>query len=227
MSKMRYMIRILGILAILSIMALPSSAQDYLEGGYVGSYTGDMGKYFTDPIFMMKVGGGTSSSVGSIQAPRPVSPLGSTVGKTTMGRYSSTNTPVAKTFSSAPAAKPATSIPMAKATAGAPMSAIPAGVSGKWILYLSEGKTISLDLYQSGTRLFGRGSITSGSISQLALCSGTASGNSVTLDVLPESGTELYAISFDASRLNVATKYTAFRYGDLNGYGTVNAIKST
>ncbi len=54
------MIRILGILALLSILALPGSAQDYLEGGNVGPYTGDAGQYFTDPIFMMKVGGGTS-----------------------------------------------------------------------------------------------------------------------------------------------------------------------
>ena len=27
------------------------SGQDWLEGGYVGSYTGDIGQYFTDPIF--------------------------------------------------------------------------------------------------------------------------------------------------------------------------------
>ena len=28
-----------------------SFAQDYLDGGYVGSYTGDIAQYFTDPIF--------------------------------------------------------------------------------------------------------------------------------------------------------------------------------
>ena len=209
--------KILGILALLSILALPGSSSDYLEGGYVRSYSGDAGKYFTDPIFMMKVGGGATSAPSSTYASKPVSPLGSTVGQTTMGRYSASNTPVAKTFSSAPVTQPQTPVAIPPAT--------PTGASGKWVLQLSEGQTISLDLHQSGTRLFGRGSFTYGSTTQVALASGTLSGNSLTLDILPESGTELYAISLDTSRLNVASKYTAYRYGALTGYGTVIASK--
>mgnify|MGYP001070268701 CR=1 FL=1 len=210
------MIKILGILALLSILALPSSSSDYLEGGYVGSYSGDMGQYFTDPIFMMKVGGGTSAP-SSVQTSKPVSPLGSTVGQTTMGRYSAYNTPVPKSFSSTP---------VTQTPAPAAITAISsAGVSGKWNLQLSEGKTIYLDLHQSGNRLFGKGSFTSGSITQMALASGTASGNSITLDILPESGTELYTLSLDTSKLNVPARYTAYRYGALNGYGTVIASK--
>jgi len=96
------MIRILGILALLSILALPGSSSDYLEGGYVGSYSGDAGKYFTDPIFMMKVGAGATSAPSSAYASKPVSPLGSTGGQTTIGRYSASNTPVPKSFSSTP-----------------------------------------------------------------------------------------------------------------------------
>lgn len=211
------MIRILGILALLSILALPGSAQDYLEGGNVGPYTGDAGQYFTDPIFMMKVGGGVTSAPSSVQASKPVSPLGSTVGQTTMGRYSASNTPVAKTFSSAPVTQPQTSSAIQPATSTV--------VSGKWTLQLSEGQTISLDLHQSGARLFGRGSFTYSSTTQMALASGTISGNSITLDILPESGTELYTLSIDTSRLNVPTKYTAYRYGALTGYGTVIASK--
>ena len=211
------MIRILGILALLSILALPGSAQDYLEGGYVGSYTGDMGQYFTDPIFMTKVGGGATSAPSSAYASKPVTPLGSTVGQTTMGRYSASNTPVPKSFSSTP-------VTQTQAPAAIP-AASPAGVSGKWNLQLSEGKTIYLDLHQSGNRLFGKGSFTSGSITQMALASGTASGNSITLDILPESGTELYTLSLDTSKLNVPARYTAYRYGALNGYGTVIASK--
>ena len=211
------MIRILGILALLSILALPSSSSDYLEGGSVGPYTGDMGQYFTDPIFMNKVSGGTSVPYSSVQASKPVTPLGSTVGKTTMGRYSASNTPVAKTFSSAPVTQPQTPSAIQPATSTV--------VSGKWILQLSEGQTISLDLHQSGNRLFGRGSFTYSSTTQMALASGTISGNSITLDILPESGTELYTLSIDTSRLNVPSKYTAYRYGALTGYGTVIASK--
>src|SRR5690606_22141895 len=99
------------------------------------------------------------------------------------------------------------------------------GPSGRWVLQLSEGQTIALDLHQSGTRLFGRGSFTYGSTTQMALASGTASGNMIILDVLPESGNELYTLSFDSSKLNVPTKYTAYRYGALTGYGTVTASK--
>jgi hypothetical protein len=165
----------------------------------------------------MKVGGSTSSAAGSVQTSKPVSLLGSSVGKTTMGRYSASNTPAAKTFSSTPVTQtPAqATIPAASST----------GISGKWALQLSEGQTISLDLHQSGNRLFGRGSIASGSTTQMVLASGTASGNSVTLDILPESGAELYAISLDISQLNVPSRYTAYRYGALAGYGTAIASK--
>jgi hypothetical protein len=206
------MIKIFSILALLTILALPGSSSDYLEGGYVGSYTGDAGQYFTDPIFMMKVGGGATSAPSSAYASKPVTPLGSTAGKTTLGRYSASNTPVSKTFSSTPATATTT-------------AATNTGVSGKWVLRLSEGQTIALDLHQSGTRLFGRGSITSAGTTHMALASGTASGNFVTLDVLPESGNELYSLSFDISKLNTPTSYTAYRYGALTGYGTVTASK--
>jgi len=204
------MIKILGILALLSILALPGSASDYLEGGYVGSYTGDAGKYFTDPIFMMKVGAGATSAPAAYSS-KPVSSLGSTSGKTTLGRYSAYNTPVPKSFSSPPAT--AVTSPPATNTALT-------GFSGRWLLQLSEGQSIALELHQSGTRLFGRGSLTAAKTTQMALASGTASGNTMSLDILPESGAELYSISFDLSKLNVPAKYTAYRYGALTGYGT-------
>ena len=92
-------------------------------------------------------------------------------------------------------------------------------------MQLSEGQTISLDLHQSGNRLFGRGSMATAGTTQMALASGTASGNSVTLDILPESGAELYAMSLDISQLNVPSRYTAYRYGALAGYGTAIASK--
>jgi hypothetical protein len=45
-------IKISGFLWLLLVLVLPSGAQDFLDGGYVSSgNTGDMGQYFTDPIF--------------------------------------------------------------------------------------------------------------------------------------------------------------------------------
>ncbi len=216
----KVVIKIFGILALLFILALPSGAQDYLEGGYVGSYSGDIGQYFTDPIFRSPSPSYVSPdpAVRSMQESldRPIAPLGSKVSQTTIGRYSATSTPVGKTTRTG--AYSATSQPVAKTTL--------TGASGRWILQLSEGKSIYLELYQSGTRLFGRGSIVSGKTVQGALASGTATGNNIVLDVVSESGTELYSISLDMSRLNLASKYTVFRYGAERGYGTVKATRS-
>jgi hypothetical protein len=36
---------------VLCLMIGVTCGQDWLGGGYVGSYSGDLGKYFTDPIF--------------------------------------------------------------------------------------------------------------------------------------------------------------------------------
>jgi hypothetical protein len=45
--------KILQCIAALAACLLMGIAfgQDYLDGGYVGSYTGDIAQYFTDPIF--------------------------------------------------------------------------------------------------------------------------------------------------------------------------------
>ena len=51
-------------LAFLTILIAGSHGQDYLDGGYVGSGdNGEIGQYFTDPIFSSPVGGHYASAV--------------------------------------------------------------------------------------------------------------------------------------------------------------------
>ena len=69
---------------MLLILVLPWSAQDYLDGGYVGSGdSGDIAQYFTDPIFRSPSGSYVSPdpAVRGMQESldRPIAPVGSTV----------------------------------------------------------------------------------------------------------------------------------------------------
>ncbi len=203
------MIKIFGFLGLLLILVLPSGAQDYLEGGYVSSgYSGDMAQYFTDPIFRSPSGSYVSPdpAVRGMQESldRPIASIGSTVPRPKTGIYTgktgiSTGKTVAKT------------------------SLI--GAAGRWSMQLSDGRSIYLELYQSGARFFGRGSITLGTTTQGALASGSVSGNKMTVDLVPASGTELYSISIDISRLNLASKYTIYKSGAQPGYGTLQATR--
>jgi hypothetical protein len=196
------MIKISGFLCLLLVLVLPSGAQDFLDGGYVSSGdNGDMGQYFADPIFRSPSGSYVSSdpAVRGMQESldRPVASIGSTVPRTKTGIY--TGKTVAKT------------------------SLI--GAAGRWNMQLSDGRSIYLELYQSGARFFGRGSITLGTTTQGALASGSVSGNKMTMDLVPASGTELYSISVDVSRLNLASKYTIYKSGAQPGYGTLQATR--
>jgi hypothetical protein len=213
------MIKIFGFLAMLLILVLPCSGQDYLEGGYAGSYTGDIGQYFNDPIFRSPSGSYVSPdpAVRGMQESldRPITSVGSSVPRFTYASKSngiSTGSPIRRS---------PTGISTAKTVATTP----PVGAAGRWSMQLSDGRSVYLELYQSGARLFGRGSITLGKTTQGALASGSVSGNKMTLDLIPESGTELYSMSPDMSRLDLASKYTVYKYGAQPGYGTVKASK--
>jgi len=98
-------------------------------------------------------------------------------------------------------------------------------VGGHWHLELSEGKSIDLDLFQLGERTFGHGNMVSGMTSQPITASGYISGSGMALDVVTESGTELYAISIDMSRLHLASPYTAYMAEGETGSGTVRALR--
>ena len=89
---------------------------------------------------------------------------------------------------------------------------VPIGnVVGNWQLMLSDGKYIGLKLLQSESVVFGKGNMTSGSTSQFATASGSILGNDLRLDVVPENGTEVYAILVDIGRLPLVGTYIVFR----------------
>jgi len=196
------MMKLSGLLWLLLVLVLPSGAQDYLDGGYVSSGdNGDMGQYFTDPIFR--------SPSGSYVSPDPA----------VRGMQESLDRSVASIGSSVPRS------PVGGITSKSVAKSSLTGAAGRWNLKLPDGRSIYLELYQSGAKLFGRGSITLGGSSKGALASGSLSGNKMTLDLVPESGTELFSISLDISRLQLAPKYTVYKYGSQPGYGTVLAIR--
>jgi hypothetical protein len=196
------MIKIFGFLGLLLILVLPSGAQDYLDGGYAsGGNSGDMAQYFTDPIFRSPSGSYISPdpAVRGMQESldRPAASIGSTVPRSKNGIY--TGKTAAKTSLT--------------------------GAAGHWGLQFSDGRSSYLELYQSGARLFGRGSTILGGSTQGAIASGSVSGSKMMVDLVPESGTELYSISLDTRRLQVASKYTVYRYGAQPLYGTVRATR--
>lgn len=206
------MIKICGFLALLSILVLPSGAQDYLEGGYVSSgYSGDVAQYFTDPIFRSPSGSYVSPdpAVRGMQESldRPTASIGSTVPRSTIGGSTTGRSTIGRST--------------AKTAAKTTLT----GVAGRWSMQLSDGRSVYLELYQSGARFFGRGSITVGKTTQGALASGSVSGNKMTVDLISGSGTELYSMSLDLSRLDLASKYTVYKSGAQPGYGTVRASK--
>ena len=180
----------------------------------MGPYTGDMAQYFSDPIFRSPSGSYVSPdpAIRGMQQSldRPIAPVGSSISKTTKGI--STGSPVRRSTTGVSSGKTA-----------ATTSSV--GAAGRWSMQFSDGRSVYLDLYQSGARLFGRGSTTLGKTTQGALASGSVSGNKMTVDLISESGTELYSISIDISRLDLASKYTVYRYGAQPGYGTVRATR--
>lgn len=192
----------------LLIVVLVSQGQDYLDGGYVGRGNyGDVGQYFTDPIFYSPDSGHYVSpdpAVREMQESLDRPMRSSTAGYVTVGSK------IGKTSKTSKAGKAASSIQ-------------PAGASGSWHMELSDGKSIDLELLQSGARIFGRGSVRSGISVQWATASGDITGSMMRLDVMPTSGTELYAISLDISKLRSTGSYTLFGAGAAPKSGTVRA----
>jgi hypothetical protein len=201
------MMKIYGVLGLLIVLIAVSAASDWLEGGYVSSGDhGDIGQYFTDPIFSSPGSHYVSSdpALREMQESmdRPISALGSVVARPATGKTTS------KIFGNT-----------------ASKNAALANAVGRWHLELSEGRAMDLYLYQSGSRIFGSGNIAYGQAAQGATASGSISGSSMILDVVPGSGTELYSISLDISRLHLASPYNVFRSGVSPGTGTVWAAR--
>ena len=98
-----------------------------------------------------------------------------------------------------------------QATSKVTSSIAAANAAGNWHLELSDGTSIDLVLYQSGTVIFGQGSVTSAATSQWAASNGVISGNSIRLAVVPASGTSLYVVSLDIIRPSLGGSFTAFK----------------
>lgn len=189
-------IKDLGIfVAAVLMVAVPCQA-DWLEGGYVSSGNSDIGKYFTDPIFRST----GSSYVSSDPAVREM--------QQSLDRPLSLGSVVSR-----PSSK--------KGSTGLDM----AGVTGRWSLVLSRGQSIYLELFQSGSKVFGRGSIVKGAAAQDALASGTVSAGRMSLDVVSEDGRELYSFSVDLRKLNLRSSYSEYGWGIKSVSGTAKVSR--
>ncbi len=204
-------IRRKAIFTFLFILMGLSQGQDYLEGGYVssGDY-GDIRQYFTDPIFSSS---GASNYVSSDPAVRQMQES-----LDRSGRYARIGSSGARTT--------ATPTPTATAaTAGT--NKLTTSVVGAWHLELADGTTIDLLLNQSGAMVFGRGRIALGSSAQWATASGTFSGSSLKLNVVPASGAEFYALSLKIDRHPVTASYLVYKTGSSPRPGTARQVLSS
>jgi hypothetical protein len=197
-----------SVVVFLATLIAISSAGDWLEGGYVGqgSYS-DTRQHFTDPIFYSSGSQYTSSDPAIRQM------------EESMDRYSSRYASLGSSNSKSTIGKST----IAKSASPSSAAGQPVNIAGSWHLELSDGTLIDLDLSQSGSRVFGLGSMTSAISSQWAVASGEVTGSSLSLDVVPASGMELYAISMDVSRLHLPGSYSAFKANAVQISGNVMA----
>ena len=193
------MIKACVALVFLTILIAVSQGQDYLDGGYVDSGNGEIGQYFIDPIF--------SSSGGHYVSPDPA----------VRGMQESIDMPRYSAALGAAVAKRATS----KVTP----SIATANAAGSWHLELSDGMAIDLVLHQSGTVIFGQGSVTSATTSQWAASNGVISGNNLRLAVVPASGTVLYVVSLDIARPSLGGSFNALKADGQTKSGAARASK--
>jgi hypothetical protein len=187
-----------------------SQGQDYLEGGYVssGDY-GDIRQYFTDPIF-------SSSGPSNYVSPDPaVRQMQESLDRS--GRYARIGIGSADTRTTAP-----------RTTAVvAGTGKLPTNAVGAWYIELADGTAIDLLLDQSGPIVFGRGRIALFSNVQWATVSGTFSGSSLKLNVVPASGAELYALSLKISRQPPTASYLVYKTGSSVRPGTARQVSWT
>jgi hypothetical protein len=100
-------------------------------------------------------------------------------------------------------------------------------IAGTWLLNLSGGEHIELALQQSVAAIFGKGTLTNSTFSQVAFASGSVSGSKLNLEVVPEMATELYATYIDISRLPYEGTYVVFLPDSRLHTGTISAQKDT
>lgn len=205
------MIKVYSIIALIAMLVAVSNAADWLEGGSVGRGNyGEARQYFTDPIFYSSGSQYTSSDPAVRQM------------EESMDRYSSHYESLGSQTSRTKTGKTTYGSASSAGTTGNQ----PLNAAGSWHMELSEGITIDLNLHQSGSRIFGIGSMASTTSTQWAMASGALTGSSLSLDIVPASGMELYAITLDLSRLHMPGSYTVFRANAAQRSGNVKANRS-
>ncbi len=107
------------------------------------------------------------------------------------------------------------------------VSVTESNVAGNWYLALSNGPFMELALLQSGAVVFGRASLNSGTSPQWATVSGEVSGDLLRLNVVPEKGTVLYAISININRLPLTGTYVVITGDSRLMPGSVSASRHT
>jgi hypothetical protein len=106
-------------------------------------------------------------------------------------------------------------------------------IAGNWQLNLSDGTSIDLKLLQSAAAVFGKGKMAIGTVSQGISASGSVSGSRLNLDIVPESGTQLYVFSVDINSPPFEGNYVVFlanseaQTGTLRAYKNMPTVKST
>ena len=221
------MIKAYCILVVSSFLLIAIGSADWLEGGYVGSgASSEMSSYFTDPIFTSPAGSYLSPDPAlremQISLDRPITVGGSHLSSDPALREMQVSMDRPLTLGSV-VSRPATG--KKTATTSTQTTTPTTTAAGRWSLTLSEGKTIYLELYQSGPRIFGRGSMTQGETTYGALASGTISGAAVAMEVVPQTGTELYSMIFDLNKLHLPSAYAVYRAGAQPASGTAKAIR--
>lgn len=162
----------------------------------------DMKQYFTDPIFLSSSGHYLSSDPSirqmqiSLDLPRP----SSTAGLTQQAQKAAAST----------------------ATGAIGPSYL--NSAGRWQIELADGTAFDLDLFQSSYMVFGKGRWTRPRLSGGATASGEIYGSILRISALPESGTELYGIAIDLSRMPFTGSYALFRPGAQPQVGAVKSI---
>lgn len=198
------MIRTFAALILFGLLMATSQGSDWLGGGYVKSGgSAGMKQYFTDPIFVSPSGHYLSSDPSirqmqiSLDMPRPSATAGLT--------------------------QPAQTAASGAATGAVGPSYLNA--AGRWQIDLADGTAFDLNLYQSGNMVFGKGRWTRPPASGGATATGEIYGSSLRISALPDSGTELYGITIDLSRMPYTGSYAIFRAGAQPQLGGVESVR--
>lgn len=119
--------------------------------------------------------------------------------------------------------------PQPDAAKASPFSSLPVdmastvNLAGRWQMELDKGTVITLDLLQSGNVVFGQGKFKPERTIEDASASGSINDGILRLDVVPLSGTEMYAIALNFGRLPLSGTYIRFSAGSMPESGSLKA----